>query len=202
MISTQPELTLFSASPRRRELLERWGLPFRVVPVDADESVPRGVPPYEVVQAIALRKLHAGMKTSGFSPETDWGLAADTLVEGPGGLLGKPAGRDEALEMLTALSGREHRVHSGFAVYAPAPPDAMTVRTGFHSTTVVFRALSTGEIHRYVATGEWEGAAGAYRIQQKGELLVEEIRGLWSTIVGLPLAPLYGILSELSYPGI
>ena len=196
-----PEIILFSASPRRRELLERAGLPFRVEPTDADESIPPGLSSGEVVRAIAMRKLEAGLgRREGQSGI--WGLAADTLVEGPDGLLGKPADADHAAGMIESLSGRNHFVHSGIAVAAPGGADGARLRTDVHTTTVRFRRLSSREIADYVATGEWEGAAGGYRIQQKGELLVEEIRGLWSTIVGLPLPSLYGILSELSYPGL
>ena len=197
----RPPIILFSASPRRRELLERAGLPFRVEPTDTDESIPPGLAPGDVVQAIALRKLRVGLDRR-TRENGVWGLAADTLVEGPHGLLGKPADAAEAFRMVESLSGKEHFVHSGIAVAAPSDTDNPEIRTDGHTTTVRFRTLSSGEISDYIATGEWEGAAGGYRIQQKGEFLVEEIRGLWSTVVGLPLPSLYGILCELSYPGL
>ncbi len=199
----RPGIVLYSASPRRKELLERAGLPFTVRPVDADESIPSGLDAPEVVTTIALRKLQAGlalpMPRSSLQKRS-WGLAADTLVEGPNGLLGKPADAVMAVEMIQTLSGVSHQVHSGFAISAPDKSGSVQIRTGVHSTVVVFRELSEKEIQNYVATGEWQGAAGAYRIQELGEILVDRIDGLWSTIVGLPLGPLYGILSELSYP--
>lgn len=202
MNKERPEIILFSASPRRRELMERIGIPFRVMAVEADEAIPDDMAATDVVKTIARRKLDAGISMaaeSGLNP-IFWGLAADTLVEGPEGLLGKPADEHEAAEMIHSLSGLPHYVHSGYTVCAPSGSGSDTIKSGVHTTIVRFRHLSDIEVNDYVATGEWKGAAGAYRIQEKGELLVEKIEGLWSTVVGLPLGPLCGILSELSYP--
>ena len=208
--------------------MKSLGLPFEAVPVDADESVPPGLSPADAVKEIARRKLAAGLEASE-SRAASWGIAADTMVEGPEGLLGKPKDAREAEGMIASLSGRTHSVHSGIAVFAPGPfrriepvgaPDGKgsaiwepaetvgpwkadgsgTICLLCHSTSVSFRSLTDGEIRSYVATNEWRGAAGAYRIQGKGAVLVERIDGLWSTVVGLPLAPLSAILSALSYP--
>ena len=219
----KPLIYLYSASPRRRELLNVLNLPFEVIPADADERIPEKTSPQDSVTEIASRKLEAGL-FGNLQYVYSWGIAADTLVEGPGGLLGKPSDEEEAAEMLSELSGRQHSVHTGLVVYAPAfsqknPISAMpedlssskslaqiissglgTVKSLCHTTTVTFRDFSKNEIRSYIRTGEWRGAAGAYRIQGKGAVLLERIEGLWSTVVGLPLAPLYGILTELSYP--
>ena len=194
-------ILLYSASPRRKELLEKAGLSLRIRPVDADEEPHPGLSPPQVVRDIAERKLQIGLST--FPPAgQEWALAADTLVEGPEGLLmGKPSDAGEAMDMIRALSGNRHQVHTGYALRVPeAPGSSAVIRSGVHSTVVFFRTLSEFEMQSYVASGEWNGAAGAYRIQDRGEILVSRIEGLRSTVAGLPLGPLYGILSELSYP--
>jgi septum formation protein len=204
-VSTTPRLNLYSTSPRRRELLERLGIPHIVIPVDVDESITERIPAQEVVVEIAVRKLQAGLAGDS-SRRTAWGLAADTLVEGPSGLLGKPEDSAAAAAMLRSLSGITHEVHTGIAVFTPLSPDSIrgSAKKGIcslvHSTKVTFRQLSEQDIAAYIRCGEWQGVAGAYRIQDRGASLVERIDGLWSTVVGLPLSPLYGILSAMSYP--
>ena len=200
MPNRRPVVNLYSGSPRRRELLESVGLPFAVRPADADETADQRLSPPEVVTDIARRKLAAGLAEH--DPEKrSWGLAADTLVEGPAGLLGKPADESHAREMIRSLSGVPHRVHSGFVVHRPAGSwGPNRIESGCHSTMVRFRPLSEDDVEAYLAAGEWRDVAGAYRIQGRGAMLVEAIEGLWSTVVGLPLAPLFGILTEMSYP--
>jgi len=185
--------------------LDRLGIPHVVIPVEADESVTERLPAQEVVVEIAIRKLEAGL-AGGPSRSTVWGLAADTLVESPSGLLGKPEDSPAAAAMLRSLSGITHEVHTGIAVYTPLSADSKkgnakkSICSLVHSTKVTFRQLSEQDIATYIRGGEWEGVAGAYRIQERGASLVEKIDGLWSTVVGLPLSPLYGILSAMSYP--
>jgi septum formation protein len=204
-MSPTPRLNLYSTSPRRRELLNSLGIPHIVIPVDVDESITERFPAQEVVVEIAVRKLEAGLAGEP-SRTTVWGLAADTLVEGPSGLLGKPENSAAAAAMLRSLSGITHEVHTGIAVYTPLSADSIKggAKKGIcslvHSTKVTFRRLSEQDIAAYIRCGEWHGVAGAYRIQDRGASLVERIEGLWSTVVGLPLSPLYGILSAMSYP--
>lgn len=219
----KPLIHLYSSSPRRLELMKKLDIPFDMIPSDADESIPGDTSPQESVIQIAARKLEVGLRGN---PKhfVSWGIAADTLVEGSGRLLGKPSNAEEAAMMLSELSGRTHNVHTGLVVYAPFPSNEKsllpkdadkrpkesldsilsngfgTLRSLCHTTEVTFRALLKDEIQSYIHSGEWQGAAGAYRIQDKGAVLIDRINGLWSTVVGLPLGPLYGILAELSYP--
>lgn len=194
-----PEVYLYSESLRRQELLSRLGIPFKAYPANADESIPSDLSSEEVVTVIAGRKLEAGLER--FDAEgKSWGLAADTLVEGPQGLLGKPGNEKEALKMLRSLSGITHRVYTGISVYSPLKQPRGKFRSLTNCTKVSFRTLTDKDLEIYIRSGEWEGVAGAYRIQEKGAFLVEKIEGLWSTVVGLPLSPLYGILSSMSYP--
>ena len=190
-----PRITLFSASPRRRELLGSVGIPCRAVPVDAGETPPPGLEPGPVVEALALRKLEAGLSRTTRRP--GWSLAADTLVAVDGRVLGKPGDREEARRMLESLSGRTHGVFTGLAVNRGAGDATVSA---WSRTAVTFRALDPAEIASYLDAGEWRGAAGAYRVQERGAFLVEGISGEWSTVVGLPLGTLYGILTRMSYP--
>lgn len=194
MLQGGSSINLFSSSPRRRELLEKLGVPFRVCPVEADETLPEGVDFTEAIRTVACRKMQAGLNRCGGRPA--WAVAADTLVEAEQILLGKPENREEAGRMIRQLSGRVHRVHTAFAVFSPV---SGAVESECHTTHVRFRSLSNAEVEHYLDTGEWQGAAGGYRIQDSGEILVEELRGLWSTVVGLPLGPLYGMLTSMSY---
>jgi septum formation protein len=195
----KPALFLYSASPRRAALLESAGMNFEVYSVDTDESIEPGISPEHAVFTLAERKLKAGLNADN-SHSGYWGLAADTMVEGPRGLLGKPGDIREAESMLESLSGLVHKVHTGIAVYSPLLPEGENISTLVHSTLVEFRNLSSRDIADYLKSGEWEGVAGAYRIQQQGAFLIKNINGLWSTVVGLPLSPLYGILTAMSYP--
>ncbi|RKX78710.1 MAG: septum formation protein Maf [Spirochaetes bacterium] len=194
-----PKLYLYSASPRRGELLRRIGIDFIPFPVVADESIPGDRSSDEIVSIIAKRKLEAGIQAHP-SHGDYWGLAADTLVQGPEGLMGKPETAEDAASMLQLLSGITHRVYTGIAVYSPEKEAEIQIRSISHATTVEFRKLSEKDIKNYILTGEWKGVAGAYRIQERGATLVDRINGLWSTVVGLPLSPLYGILTAMSYP--
>lgn len=192
-------LYLYSASPRRMDLLNQLGIQYKLFPIDVDEKIPEGRTSDEVVAIIAMRKLEAGIEAVPAHSEA-WGLAADTLVEGPSGLLGKPRSAHDAAEMLFSLSGISHDVHTGIAVYSPQQAIGNHFQSLVHTTKVTFKELSDSDVSSYIRTGEWEGAAGAYRIQGRGAFLVKRIDGLWSTIVGLPLSPLYGILTAMSYP--
>jgi septum formation protein len=190
-------IVLASGSPRRRELLQRVGIPFEAVEprIDEMDGGLLGDAP-SLVTTIARRKAESVAARLG--PRAPrWVVGVDTVVEVDGRILGKPAGAADAEAMLRLLSGRTHHVHSGIAlvVRPDRPPDLAAART-----EVVFRALAEEEIAWYLATGEWAGAAGAYRIQDRGAFLVAGIQGSWSNIVGLPLELFYGMLRRNGYP--
>ena len=126
-----------------------------------------------------------------------WIIAADTLVVFQGKPIGKPADIDEARAFLRALSGKSHTVISGVAFL-----DRTTGRLYSDSdvSEVHFRILTEKEIEDYLETGEWQGAAGAYRIQHKGGKLVERIHGSFSNVIGLPLSKLFNIMHQAGYP--
>lgn len=118
-------------------------------------------------------------------------VAADTVVVLDEDILGKPKDEEEARRMLRCLSGREHEVKTGLAVYHKD-----RVHLHVETTRVYFRKLSASEIDRYVASGEPMDKAGAYGIQGKGALLVSHIEGSYDNVVGLPLARLYEMMKE------
>ena len=173
----EPVIHLYSGSRARAELLRGAGLRVNVIPMDVDETPPEGASPGETVLALASRKLDAALSSAAGAADR-WGLAADTLVEGPEGLLGKPEDRESARRMLACLSGRCFRVYSALALYAPKGG----IRRAVHDTAVEFRDCS-----------DWE-------IQGRGAFFAVSINGLMSTAAGLPLSPLYAILMEASYP--
>lgn len=181
-------IVLASASPRRKELLEQMGIAqFRVVSPDVDESVEAGLGPAEIVERLSLRKAQAA---AGKVRAGDLVIAADTVVALDGRVLGKPQDQGEAFAMLSALSGREHRVYTGVTVLGGGQ-----AATEHEETAVTFRALSPEEIRDYIATGEPMDKAGAYGIQGVGALLVQGIRGDYCNVVGLPLFRLGRMLS-------
>jgi septum formation protein len=188
-------IILASGSPRRREMLTKVKLPIKVIPpaVPEDYSQPGTIP--EMVIRIARSKVEAIL--AAFKTESPrWILGLDTIVEVDGTVLGKPPGPDEAEAMLRQLSGKVHRVYSGMALLVERgrPMEEAVV-----CTEVKFREMTPAELRFYVDTGEWAGAAGAYRIQERGAFFVEWIKGSYSNVVGLPLEAFYGILVKNEY---
>jgi len=171
---------LASKSPRRKELLSRIIPRFEVESLEVDETLPKDAPIEEGVRVLAVRKGEAVARLRGGEHMI---ISSDTLVELGGIPLGKPKSEDDAVEMLTHLSGRAHNVHTGVAVHYRG-----RVLSGTATSTVRFRELSEKEIRDYVATGEPMDKAGAYGIQGLGGELVEGYDGDFDTIVGLSLA--------------
>ncbi len=184
---------LASASPRRRELLERLGIDFDVVVSEADESaIPKNIPVKLYVQELAMIKASASAKQV-LANKNAIIIAADTVVTLDGKLLGKPKNKPDAFNILKSLSGREHEVYTGICVMRIR--DAKTVCRAV-KTTVRFRELTDEKIHAYIATGEPMDKAGAYGIQGIGAVLVEGIDGDYFNVVGLPLATLSDVLEK------
>ena len=184
------ELILASASPRRRELLSRVGDPFRVIVPDADESFDPGEPPERVAETLAQRK--AASVAAGLSKGIV--IAADTVVAVGGEILGKPRDRDDAIAILSRLSGTRHAVITGVCVM-----DAASRRSvlDHERTWVTMRRMSPEEIRAYVASGEADGKAGAYAIQETGDRYVERLEGDFDNVVGLPVRLVERLLRRL-----
>ena len=190
------ELILGSQSPRRRELLERMGLQFRVLSAEIDETNYKTDDPETTVRRICEAKATAVERILR-SAENDCLqdtliLSSDTIVVLDGTIMGKPRDEAEACAMLAALSGREHAVYTAFCLL-PIQHAARSVQKAMchcEKTYVKFRTLSPEEIEAYVSTGEPMDKAGAYGIQNLGAMLVESIRGDYFTVMGLPVCQL------------
>ncbi len=180
-------LILASASPQRKAILERVGVPFQVRPTHVPE-LEQG-DPAQVAAENALRKARAARRPG--TPEAVLGV--DTLVALDGRIYGKPADEREARETLRALSGATHSVLSGVALLLPDGER----RTAVAATQVTFRALGEGLIDWYVAAGEWRERSGGYAIQGRGSVLARAIEGDFQNVVGLPLAALLDLYPEL-----
>jgi septum formation protein len=186
-------LLLASASPRRRELLERVGVPLEVHPADVDEAAFDGEPPAIYVARIAHDKARAVKRRPG-----QWVLAADTTVTIDDRILGKADTPDEAAAMLRLLSGNVHQVITAVTILGG---DERTVDHDLVvSSDVAVCELSEATIAAYVACGEWRGKAGAYAIQGVAAALVREVRGSVTNVIGLPLAEVLEALRALGAP--
>lgn len=181
----EDRLILASTSPQRRAILEQLRIPFEVVEPTYVEHDPPGLEPTELVRA------HAEGKARSVHTEGGVTLGVDTTVVLDGRVYGKPAGREDAAQMLNELSGRTHTVVSGLCLLGP----------GFElcereATEVAFRVLAPEMLSAYLESGEWEGRAGGYAIQGLGGKLVERIDGDYLNVVGLPGALLVTLLER------
>ncbi len=187
-------LILASASPRRRELLRWLGVEYVIDPVVVDEEPVLNESAGDLVRRLARAKAEA---VSVRRP-ADWILGADTIVEIDGSVLGKPDHAATARAMLEKLSGREHRVFTGFALLRPG--GSVSVEDVV-VTLVRFRSLSPAVIASYVATGEAEDKAGSYAIQGAGAAMVASIEGSFTNVIGLPLLEVARALSQMGLVG-
>lgn len=188
---SNPVLILASNSPRRRELLDQVGMSYELDPAHVDESVLPGEGPEEYVLRLAMAKAAETARRHG----SGLVLGADTVVVLDGDILGKPATYEEAVDMLTRLSGRAHKVMTGVALL-----DALTGESasGVEVTEVRMCAIGKDEVEAYASTGEPMDKAGAYGIQGRAALFVEGVDGDFFNVVGLPLAKLNRMMKEFS----
>ncbi len=187
-------LLLASASPRRRELLQRVGLMLEVRAADVDERVLDGEDASVYVMRVARAKAAATQRR----PD-EWVLAADTTVTLDGQILGKPETPEEAAKMLRWLAGRAHQVITAFILVGERD-DQPVIREGLVGTEVEFLDLDAGTLADYVASGEWKGKAGAYAIQGIAAAFVKAVRGSVTNVIGLPLAEVLTALREAGGP--
>ncbi len=177
---------LASQSPRRRELLGLFHIPFTVRAADIDETMDPALPAEQEVARVSRAKAMATPAKA-----EDVVIAADTIVVCNGKTLGKPKSKEQAVEMLTMLSGRDHQVMTGLTVREGEDCRTVTEITHLH-----FRKLSQQEILDYVATGEPMDKAGAYGIQGGAALFVERLDGDYYNVMGLPVCRLWQVLAE------
>lgn len=190
---TLERVTLASASPRRLELLSSLGLDVIVRPSKYEEPDDHTLTPLQLAQRHAIAKAQDVAKHYG---RDELIVAADTVVDVDGVALNKPRDEAEAVQMLQLLSGREHLVHTAFAILPPGSERAVEESS---TTRVRFYSLTSEEINEYVATGEPMDKAGAYGIQGRAASLVESIEGDFYTVMGFPLARFVRTLRRLGF---
>ena len=181
------QLILASQSPRRKELLGLFRLPFVVRVADIDESMNPGDPYHEVARVSRLKALAVDRE------KDDVVIAADTVVVCDGKVLGKPRDRADAHAMLRLLSGRDHQVMTGLTVVRGEKELSCTEVTDIH-----FRDLTEKEIESYICTGEPMDKAGSYGIQGGAALFAEKLNGDYFNVVGLPVCRLGILLKEIA----
>ncbi len=181
-------VVLASASPRRADVLRMLGLSFRVVPAGVEERLGAVESPHGYVERLCREK---ALRVWAGHPDA-LVVGGDTVVVLDGRVLEKPEGPAVAVEMLTSLSGRTHRVYSGLAVVANGKVETRVARAG-----VTFRPVERELIERYVETGEPFDKAGGYGIQGYGAALVDRIEGDYYTVVGLSVSAFVGLLPRV-----
>lgn len=199
-----PRIYLASQSPRRRELLTQIGIRFdlllfrgdsRIDPETNEDPLPNEAPePYALRVAAAKAQHGTRLLAVRRLPERPV-LSADTTLDVEGQIIGKPSDEADAIAILTHLSGRTHRVLTAIAV---AYKERLETRLSV--SEVRFRTLSAAEIQHYVASGEPHDKAGAYALQGRAAVFVEQVDGSPSGIVGLPLCETALLLREFGYP--
>lgn len=185
------ELFLASTSEARRELVSSLGLPFQFEAPGVDEDVPPGTPVTEAVLLLARRKAEAVFRRHPRALV----VGSDQLVELDGRALGKPPDARAARAQLQSLSGRSHHIVTGVCVLGPG-----FQRAWVETTRMELFDLSGEELDGYVATGEWRGCAGAYRVEGRGQALFRTIEGDRTNVQGLPMTSLVRALREAGVP--
>ncbi|MBN1941909.1 MAG: septum formation protein Maf [Phycisphaerae bacterium] len=184
------KLILASASPRRRELLAEAGYDFEVHSPVMEEpgDLPAGIPPAAYAESLAYFKARSVAEAY----PRDLVLGADTVVALGNRVLGKPADADDARRMLTELSHNRHAVITGVALVGPG--ERRSIASDI--TYVTMRPMSSREIEDYIASGEWQGKAGAYAIQETADKFIVKLEGSFTNVVGLPMELLGRLLGR------
>lgn len=206
---------LASASPRRKELLKKTGISFEIIPSSIEERITKTIPS-EIVMELAEQKARAvyeSLLSSGSAsliadvPESrlcgaeDGDLTvigADTIVVYRGEILGKPADKSEAYDMLSLLSDRTHQVYTGVSLII-RKHGKISVRTFYEKTDMTFYPIHKDDLHIYIESGDPLDKAGAYGIQGDFAIHVKEIKGDYNNVVGLPIGRLYQELQQIIY---
>jgi len=189
-------LILASASPRRAQLLADSGYQFEIVQpqlAEPEEYTPQ-TPPVQHAEALAHYKARC---VANICDRPDpIVLAADTVVAYQGRLYGKPVDADDARAILSSLAGTTHQVITGVTVLRPARKQRLI---GHELTRVTMRPMSPEVLDRYIASGAWQGKAGAYGIQDRGDAYVERLEGSFTNVVGLPMSLVARMLDKAGY---
>ncbi len=187
------KLYLGSASPRRFELIRQMGIPCEVLSFEMEEIMDQDKSPEDLSLELSNLKMGACLSKYGCP---GWVVTADTLISLDDHKIGKPASRDEARYMLQKMQNRIHQVYTGITLFRP---DDRKLLSRWDRTDVQFAPLSGQEMEDYLDTDEWRGAAGGYRIQEKGGMYIVSVNGSYFNVMGLPINLLYGMLRLLKF---
>lgn len=189
-------IILASSSPRRQEILNMLGIPFRVIMPNIDETLTMMLEPDDVPELLAREKVTAVLNSLPPEQEIPWILGADTVIIKNEKIYGKPENQEQAEEYLHDLQGGTHTVVTALVLYDGRRKITLSETT---KTRVTFSPMSDEEIRWYAETGEWHGAAGGYRIQGIASCFIKNIDGSQSCVAGLPINTLYAILKKQGY---
>ena len=188
-------ITLASSSPQRQAILKQLHIPFIVAAPQTEELFNANLSPQKNVEHIAMEKAKAALNMQA-PPSTRYLIAADTLVFLHDKPIGKPPTACEARKLLQAYSNTAHTVISAICCYTAEQRRFSTITSCSH---VFFKPLTDREIDWYLSLGEWQNAAGGYRIQGAAACFISRIEGSYSGIMGLPIYELYAILTREGY---
>ena len=192
MIKTNQKIYLASKSPRRRKLLKQLGINFKAFTVNSIEDFLDGEHPVQCVKRLALEKMDIAKRRV----DNSIIITADTIVVLGKKVIGKPTSKNDAIKILSMLSGKVHRVYTGFCVLNQK---TNKIVVDYEKTEVEFRPLNKDEIADYVKGGSPMDKAGAYGIQDDfGAVFVKRINGCYYNVVGLPLTKLYSVLRKVT----
>jgi len=189
-------IILASGSLRRQEYFKLMGIPFSILPALIDESQITQKDPRKLTAELSVKKVEKVLDVlKARLPR--WICGADTVIAADNSIFGKPEDRDEAAKMLKKLSGKQHKVVTSVALYNG---NRKKIDCRSAVCTVTFAAITDEEIEWYLNTNEWQGVAGAYRIQGLAGCFITQIKGSPSTVAGLPLPEFYVMLRDNGYP--
>ena len=186
------KIILASGSPRRKELLEKIGLKFEVIPSNYEERLPDDIFTYEKIENLALNK---AKEVANRIHEDAIIISADTVVVLDGKILGKPHSKEQAREMISALSGKTHEVITSIAMINTKTNKTLIKST---STKVTFRPVESKEIEEYINTDEPYDKAGAYAAQGLAAIFIEKIEGCFNNVVGISVFEVNRMLKEIA----
>ncbi|MCQ2981171.1 MAG: Maf family protein [Treponemataceae bacterium] len=190
-------IILASNSPRRKDILTDLHIPFTVRPSPYEEIQPEGMKAGLIPEYFARMKVESLAATLPADTEEAWILGADTAIVFQETCIGKPKDRNEAYTFLKAFAGHTHQVVTGIALLHRTDGTLVSLTV---PSDVTVKPMTEAEINWYLDTDEWQGVAGAYRIQESFSRFVSGINGSYSGIIGLPISELYDILKQLQYP--
>lgn len=188
-------IILGSGSPRRKAVLKSLNIPFEVIKPQCNEDFSSRVLPSQESQRLVQKKMQYLIEAEADRTAGRWILCADTVVYTDQHKMGKAKNIEEAKYMLSELSGKSHQVSTSLLLRSPTGKESLESCV----TEVHFKKLDDRRISFYLENEDWKDAAGAYKIQSLGDLLIDWINGSFSNVMGLPIALIYDMIHSMAY---